>query len=228
MQGDSVAMGLERVRRRIRDAAAAAGRTEADVRLVAVSKSKPASAVRRAHELGQLDFGENYVQELAAKAAELADLTDLRWHMIGHVQTNKAKVLLRHAWMVQTVDSERVAVELGKRAAQAGRTLPVLVEVNVGGEAQKSGVAAGEARSVLEAARAQPALEVRGLMTVPPFELEACETAAYFRALRELRDQLGEAGALPDLSMGMSHDFEEAIAAGATMVRVGTAIFGAR
>jgi PLP dependent protein len=224
----AIAAALEQVRQRVGDAAERAGRDIDEVRVIAVSKTKSASAVREAYEAGQRDFGENYVQELCAKAEELADLKDVRWHMIGHLQTNKVKQVLKVVWMVQTVDSARLAVELGKRAQQAGCTLAVLIEVNVGGEQQKSGVSVEQVRTVVQAVRAQESLQLRGLMTVPPFELDASETAPYFAKLRQLRDDLGQAQERWELSMGMSNDFEEAIAHGATMVRVGTQIFGSR
>jgi len=189
----AIATALQAVRQRIRSAAQQAGRGAGDVRLIAVSKTKSASAVREAYEAGQRDFGENYVQELCAKAEQLADLKDVRWHMIGHLQTNKVKQVIEVASMVQTVDSAKLAVELGKRAEQAGLKLPVLIEVNVGGEEQKSGVSVSEAREVVKVVRAQGALELRGLMTVPPFELDATQTAPYFAKLRQLRDDLAGA-----------------------------------
>lgn len=223
----SVAEGLAKVRDRIARAASAASRDPAHVKLVAVSKTKPASAVREAYEAGQRDFGENYAQELVDKAAQLADLVDLRWHFIGHLQSNKARFVAPLAYMVHTVDGPSLARELGKRAAAHGRErLPVLVEVNVGGEAQKHGSAAAELRDVLAAVDAEPALHLRGLMTIPPNDLEGARRA--FEALASLRELHGGAARLPELSMGMSDDLELAVAAGSTLVRVGTAIFGSR
>ncbi len=219
---------LERVRERVREAARRAGRDPAEVRLIAVSKSKPAQAVREAWEAGQRDFGENYVQELLGKAQELRELEGIRWHMIGHLQTNKVKQVLTVVQVVQTVDSERLAAELSRRARERGERLRVLIEVNVGGEEQKSGVTMGEAAKLVEVVKGQGGLELVGLMTVPPYELEAEEAGEYFERLRGLRDALGGREVLPELSMGMSHDFEVAIARGATMVRVGTSIFGER
>jgi PLP dependent protein len=224
----TIGAALQAVQERIAQAATRAGRRAQDVRLVAVSKTKSASAVREAYEAGQRDFGENYVQELVSKAAELSDLVDLRWHMIGHLQTNKAKQVLKVAHMVQTVDSVRLAAELGARAEQAGVRLPVLVEVNVGAEQQKSGVSLVQARELTQAVSKQGGLVLRGLMTVPPFELDAEHTAPYFQRMLELREELSGAGLLPELSMGVSHGFEVAVAHGATMVRVGTSIFGSR
>lgn len=223
----TVADGLARVRDRIARAASAAGRDPADVRLVAVSKTKPASAVREAYEAGQRDFGENYAQELVEKAGQLADLVDLRWHFIGHLQSNKARFVAPLVHMVHTIDGAALARELGKRATtQCRERLPVLVEVNVGGEPQKHGSSATDLREVLAAVDAQPALHLRGLMTMPPNDLEGAGRA--FEALAALRNLHGGAPRLPELSMGMSDDLEIAVAAGSTLVRVGTAIFGSR
>ena len=175
-----IASALNEVRERMRSAALRVGRSERELKLVAVSKTKSAAAVREAYEAGQRDFGENYVQELEAKAEALSDLPDLRWHMIGHLQTNKARRVVSIAHMVQSIDSVRVARELGERAKQAGRRIAVLLEINVGGEAQKTGAAVGDAPQLVQAARGQPALQLFGLMTVPPFELDASETSEYF------------------------------------------------
>ena len=222
----TIAARLASVLEEIRRAEAKANRAPGSVRLVAVSKTHPASAIREAYEAGQRDFGENYVQELEEKARELADLDGIRWHFIGHLQTNKAKVIARIAHVVHTIDSAKLAKELGKRAAAESKKLPVLVEVNVGGEAQKSGCAPGDLASVIESIRAEASLELRGLMTVPPHTDDPEGARPFFRALRELRER--HDGALPELSMGMTHDVEIAIAEGATMVRIGTAIFGPR
>lgn len=229
--GAGIADNLAAVRDRIARAASAVGRKPEDVRLVAVSKTKPASAIRAAYEAGQRDFGENYAQELAQKADELADLVDLRWHFIGHLQTNKAKLVTPVAYMIHAVDTPSLAKELGKRAAKSGcgdgrERMPVLVEVNVGGEQQKHGASAAALGQVLEAIDAEPALRARGLMTMPPHDLEGARRA--FEALVSLRNLHGGRARLPELSMGMSDDLEVAVACGSTMVRVGTAIFGAR
>ena len=223
----SIADGLARVRERIVRAASAVGREPADVRLIAVSKTKPGAAIREAYAAGQRDFGENYAQELVQKAEELVDLTELRWHFIGRLQTNKARFVVRAAHMVHTVDGPSLARELGKRAAKEDRErLPVLVEVNVGGEPQKHGASAIDLKDVLASVDAEPSLVLRGLMTMPPNELEAARRA--FEALRSLRALHGGPKRLPELSMGMSDDLEIAVACGATLVRVGTAIFGGR
>jgi pyridoxal phosphate enzyme (YggS family) len=226
-----IAERLARVRDRIARAAKAVGRDPETVRLIAVSKTKPADAIREAYAAGQRDFGENYAQELATKAALLADLADLRWHFIGHLQTNKARFVARAAHFVHTVDGPSLARELGKRAAKEGwgdtrERLPVLVEVNVGGEPQKHGSSAADLGDVLASVDAEPSLVLRGLMTMPPNDLEAARRV--FEALSSLRNLHGGKTRLPELSMGMSDDLEVAIASGATLVRVGTAIFGTR
>jgi PLP dependent protein len=227
----TIAENLASVRDRIARAATAVGRSPDDVRLIAVSKTKPASAIREAYEAGQRDFGENYAQELMQKADELGDLHDLLWHFIGHLQTNKAKLVAPVAHFVHTIDTPALAKELGKRALKEGRgdtreRLPVLAEVSVGGEAQKHGASAGELAAVLDAVDAQPALALRGLMTMPPHDLESARRA--FEAIVSLRGLHGGRTRLPELSMGMSDDLEVAVACGSTMVRVGTAIFGGR
>ncbi len=197
------------------------------VTLVAVSKTQPAEAIREAYAAGQRHFGENYAQEWRDKASALADLPDLVWHFIGALQTNKVKYLVgaaepRARW-VHTVDRLALAEELSRRSARAGVTTRVLVEVNVAGEASKSGCAAADVAPLCDASARLPGLEVRGLMCIPPAE---GDPRPHFARLRALRDALGRG--LPDLSMGMSGDYEAAIAEGATLVRVGSAIFGAR
>jgi PLP dependent protein len=215
------------VRARIDDAVLACGREPASVRLVAVSKTKPASAIREAYEAGQRAFGESYAQELATKAEELADLAEIEWHFVGHLQSNKAKLVARAAKLVHTVDCAALARELGKRAAAAGRErLPVLIEVNVAAEPQKHGAASHELQEVIDAVNAEPGLALRGLMTIPPDDLVLAKKT--FETLRSLRALHGGVAVLPELSMGMSNDLEVAIRAGATIVRIGTAIFGAR
>ncbi|GMV15431.1 MAG: YggS family pyridoxal phosphate-dependent enzyme [Polyangiaceae bacterium] len=226
---DDIAARLAAVHARIERAARAAGRDPSSVRLLAVSKTKPEAAIRAAYAAGQRDFGENYVQELAEKAAALTDLPDLRWHMIGHLQRNKAKQVVKLVSAIHTVDSVRLAEELGKRAAEAARDrLSVLVEVNVGGEVQKSGCAPAELGSVIAAIERAPALGLSGLMTVPPHTDDPAGARPFFDRLVALRDAHGGVARLPELSMGMTHDLEQAIGAGATWVRIGTAIFGER
>ena len=223
----TIAEGLEKVRHRITRAAEAASRDPSTVKLVAVSKTKPASAIREAYAAGQRDFGENYAQELAQKAEELSDLRDLRWHFIGHLQSNKARVVAPVAHLVHTVDSVSLAKELAKRGEKAGRdSLDVLVEVNVGGEAQKHGITAGALAELIAAIEAVKPVRLHGLMTMPPHDLEGARRA--FEALASLQATHGGKSKLPELSMGMSDDLEVAVACGATIVRVGTAIFGTR
>jgi len=227
------------VRAQLAEALASADRAPDSARLVAVSKFQPASAIRAAYAEGQRDFGENYVQELEQKAAELADLSDLRWHMIGHLQRNKARAVAPLASLIHTVHSIELARELDKRAsglslsgarafASGESRLPVLVEVNVGGEAQKSGCAPEALASLLDALDEATHLRSLGLMCVPPHTEEPSGSRPYFDELRRLRDVHGGAQRLPELSMGMTADLAYAVAAGATIVRVGTAIFGER
>lgn len=225
---ENVQSRLAEVRGRIEQAAHRSGRDPRDVKLVAVSKTHPAEAIRAAYAAGQRVFGENYAQELATKAETLRDLHDIEWHFIGHLQTNKAKLVAPVATMVHTVDAAHLAKELARRAAISGRTaLAVLVEVNVSGEAQKAGVAPQDLEEVLVAIESFPLLTLRGLMTMPPFG-DLTVAKGVFEALVSIRNLHGGAQRLPELSMGMSADLEVAIAAGATLVRVGTAIFGER
>lgn len=228
MDFEGIATRLGEVRRRIAEAEAKAGRAPGSARLVAVSKGKPAEAIRVAHAAGQRDFGENYAQELEQKAAELAGLEGIVWHAIGRLQRNKAKQVARVARVVHAVDREDLAAELGKRAEAAGVEIRVLVEVNVSGEASKGGCAPGELGALLDAIARAPNLDAVGLMTIPPDTEDPEEARPVFAALRALRDRHGGAAALPELSMGMTHDFPIAIEEGATLIRVGTAIFGAR
>lgn len=224
----SVSENLEAVRNRIAEAARRAGRDPDGITLVAVTKTFPASVVEEAVAAGHTVFGENYIQDALSKTTQIPDAT---WHFIGHLQTNKAKTAVEHFDVVQTVDSERLAKELNKRAKNANKTLDVFVQVNVGGEEQKSGVEPDEVEPLLRRIAEMGNLRVKGLMTMPPF-LEPEEVRPYFKRLRELRDALTGTGVdgvdLSELSMGMSGDFEVAIEEGATVVRVGTAIFGAR
>ncbi len=224
---DGIQERLAAVRRRIEAAAARSGRPNSAVTLVAVSKTMPAAAIREAVSAGVKILGENRVQEAREKIEALPGAAE--WHLIGHLQTNKAKLAVSLFDCIHSLDSVRLAQELGRHAEEAGRRLCCLVEVNLGEEAQKSGVDAAEVRPLLEAARRLPQLSVQGLMTIPPFLPGPESVRPFFRRLRELRDRLeAEGWTLPDLSMGMSHDFEVAIEEGATLVRIGTAIFGSR
>jgi pyridoxal phosphate enzyme (YggS family) len=225
----SVAQGLQIVRAEIAHAAQKARRDPNQVRLIAVSKGQPAHKIREAHAAGQRDFGESYVQELQQKVADLSDLSDLCWHLIGHLQRNKARHAVKVCQVVHSVDSVGLAQELANRLRGASATpLRVLVEVNVGREPQKHGVLSENLAEVLTAVELHPELHLAGLMTIPPNTDRADDSLQYFHTLRELRDQHGGSSRLPELSMGMSSDFEQAIRAGATWVRIGTAIFGAR
>jgi len=220
---------LERVRQQVAAAAVAAGRGPGDVTLIAVSKTHPAEVVDRAVEAGVAELGENRVQEAAGKRPRVRQA---RWHLIGPLQRNKAKLALEVFDVIHTVDRPEIADRLQRLLEDRwpGRALEVLLEVNVGGEEQKAGVAPATAADLLRAALSRDRLTVRGLMAIPPFTPDPEASRPFFRALRQLRDHLQEATGhpLPELSMGMSHDFEIAIAEGATMVRVGTAIFGPR
>ncbi len=230
----AIAENLARVRERIEAAARRAGRRSEDIGLMAVSKTFPADCIRKAYDAGLRLFGENRVQEFAGKVDSLRDLRDGEWHLIGHLQTNKAAKAVELFAAVDSVDSLRLAQKLNASAQQHGKKIRVLIEINVGGEAAKSGVAAEsrELEALLLAAAELEHLEFRGLMTVPPFTEDPQEARPYFRKLREFREQIA-ARRLPAvdmtaLSMGMSHDFEVAIEEGSTCVRVGTAIFGER
>jgi PLP dependent protein len=224
----SVAERLAQVHARIERAAQASGRSPGEVKLIAVSKTKSAEVIREAYASGQRAFGESYAQELSAKAEALADLAELEWHFIGHLQSNKAKVAARFAHVVHTIDSAALVRELGRRAAQERKSpLAVLIEVNIGGEAQKAGASPGEIEEVMLAVRAQPSLALRGLMTLPRAgDPDAARKT--FETLALLRNLHGGETTLPELSMGMSEDLEIAVTCGATFVRVGRAIFGER
>lgn len=222
---------IETVRERIRAAAEAAGRAPESVRLVAVSKTVPAERVRGAVAAGLTLLGENYIQEARDKIAALADLS-VSWHFIGHLQRNKAKYAVRLFELIHSVDSLKLARELDKEAAKHGTVQDILIQVNTGKEASKSGVYAEEAMALAREAGRLEHLAVRGLMTLPPYFNAPEKVRPYFRELRELRDRI-QAEALPgvameELSMGMTGDFEAAIQEGATLVRIGTAIFGER
>jgi pyridoxal phosphate enzyme (YggS family) len=216
------------------EAARRAGRRPNEIALMAVTKTHPPERIREAHAAGLRLFGENRVQEFAGKAGLLGDLAGSEWHMIGHLQTNKAGKAAELFSAVESVDSVKLAEKLNAAARGLSKKLTVLIEVNVGGESAKSGVApdSRELEELLLAAARFPNLEFRGLMTVPPFTDDSEGARPFFRKLRELRDAVSARG-LPAirmdvLSMGMSHDFEVAIEEGSTCVRVGTAIFGTR
>ena len=227
---ENVAVVHERIARAVKRA----GRRTEDIALMAVSKTNSPENIRAAYGAGLRLFGENRVQEFAGKAEALRDLHDAEWHMIGHLQTNKAARTAELFHAVDSVDSLKLAEKLDAAARNLGRKLNVLVEINVGGETAKSGVApdSQDLEELLSAAPRLEALRFRGLMTVPPFADDPERARPYFRKLRELRDTIAarnlSAVSMDQLSMGMSHDFEIAIEEGSTCVRVGTAIFGER
>ena len=223
---------LENVRRRIGSCAQRCNRSPDDITLVAVSKTHPAEAIREATGLGLTDFGENRVQEAEGKIP-IVGRDAARWHLIGHLQSNKARRAVELFDVIQSLDSAALALRLERMCEEVNRaTLPVLIQVDLGHEATKTGVAEGELSEVVTAVLGCERLQLMGLMTLPPFFDEAARVRPYFRRLRELRDELRASGAFGDrrgeLSMGMTHDFEIAVEEGATIVRVGTAIFGER
>jgi hypothetical protein len=224
---DEIREGVAAVRRRIEVAAERSGRKASAVTLVAVSKTMPVETVREAIAAGAAILGENRVQEARDKIAALSGAAE--WHLIGHLQTNKAKLAVSLFDRIHSLDSIRLAQEMERHAAEAGRRVRCLVQVNVGGEDQKNGASEDEIRPLLEAAGRLSHIRVEGLMAIPPFLSDPEAVRPYFRRLRVLRDTLAREGfSLPDLSMGMTNDFEVAIEEGATLVRVGTAIFGPR
>jgi hypothetical protein len=230
----SIPENIAVVRERIASATRRTGRAVDDIALMAVSKTHPPEHIREAYNAGLRLFGENRVQEFSGKAEALSDFHEAEWHLIGHLQTNKAGKAVELFRAVDSVDSLRLAEKLDAAARALGKKLDVLIEINVGGEAAKSGIAVDSPalEELLNAAPRLEALSFCGLMTVPPFTDDPQEARPYFRKLRELRDTLAArklpAVAMGELSMGMSHDFEIAIEEGSTCVRVGTAIFGER
>jgi PLP dependent protein len=217
-----VADNINFVRERIRVAAERAGRNPEEVTLIAVSKTVEPDRIEMALAAGQTLFGESKVQEARAKSPLVSGRAC--WHMIGHVQTNKARGAVALFEVIHSVDSVKLAVEIDKCAERAGKTQAILLEVNVSGEASKFGLKPEDLKSTVAEVNLLSRLEVRGLMTIAPFTEETQKVRPWFRRLRELRDALG----LRELSMGMTHDFEAAIEEGATMVRIGAAIFGER
>jgi len=211
---------LHAVRERIRSASERAGRDPASIVLVAVTKVFPAAAIREAYALGLREFGENYVQEFEQKVPELRDLAGARFHLIGHLQSNKARRAAEIFEAIDTVDSARLA----QRLEESGRALEVMIEVKLSPEQAKSGAAPEELPGLIDAIRRCPYLKLEGLMTMPPWSENPEHSRPFFRRLRELAGRHGLSG----LSMGMSHDLEAAIEEGATAVRVGTALFGKR
>ena len=232
--GMSIAENLAAIHERMARAARRAGRAPEDVRLMAVSKTMPAEKIVEAYEAGQRLFGENRVQEFADKYGGLERLRDAEFHMIGHLQSNKAAKAAELFSAVDSLDSAKVGDRLSAATGELRKTLAVLIEINIGGEEAKSGIAhdSPELEAIFAAAPNWPHLRIQGLMTVPPFTDDPEGARVYFRKLRELRDRLAARSLtsikLDVLSMGMSHDFEVAIEEGSTCVRIGTAIFGER
>lgn len=221
---------IEQVRRRIAEAAGRAGRNQDEVELLAVTKTVPVSLIREAVDVGVTLLGETRVQEARDKVALLGS-RPVKWHLIGHLQINKSKLAIELFDLIHSLDSLKLAVALERHGASLGKQVRALVEVNLGGEPDKTGIRENELPELLQACRAFANLTVEGLMAIPPFRSDPQEVRPFFRRLRALRDQAADT--YPDLhlrhlSMGMSHDFEVAIEEGATLVRIGTAIFGER
>jgi len=229
--GPDIASRLTEIHGRIAAAATSVGRDPASVRLIAVSKTFPIEAVRQVFAAGQRDFGENKVQEGLQKIAQSADLP-IRWHLLGHLQTNKARKAAQAFAMIQGVDSLELLQKLDRAAEESGQTPELLIQVDLAGEATKFGAPPAEVPRLLEAAAACRAARMVGLMTLPPVPDSPEDARPWFRRMRVLRDEWLASGVPPsmlqELSMGMSGDFEVAIQEGATMVRIGTAIFGSR
>ncbi|MGA3283685.1 MAG: YggS family pyridoxal phosphate-dependent enzyme [Verrucomicrobiota bacterium] len=224
----SLADNLNAIQQRIRAACARVGREPSSVQLLAVTKSHSPEVVAAAAQLGLNLFGENKVQEARAKIPLCPG--KLRWHFIGHLQSNKCRDAVELFEVIQSVDSLPLAQEIAKRAEQAAKTVPILLEVNVAGEASKFGYAPEKLLAELEAINALPKIEIHGLMAVPPWSSEPEKSRPHFQRLREMKERCEQilGAALPHLSMGMSGDFEVAIEEGATMIRIGTALFGPR
>ena len=230
----SLVENIPRVQARISAAALRSARKPEEIALMAVSKTFPPEQIRAAFDAGLRVFGENRVQEFAGKIAALRDLREAEWHMIGHLQTNKASQAADLFSHIDSVDSVRLARKLNSAASDLGKKLSVLIEINIGGELAKSGAApdSAELKDLLNAAPELPSLDFRGLMTVPPYRDDPEQSRPYFRRMRQLFDHIADrklpAIHMQVLSMGMSHDYEVAIEEGATCIRVGTAIFGVR
>jgi len=219
---------LALVRQRLENACRKAGRSPESVLLLGVSKTHPAEALQMAYDCGLRDFGENYMQDWFSKKDDLP--SDIRWHFIGHIQSNKAKKIAAAAHMLHSVDSLHLFEEINRRALEMSRIMPCLIEVNVGGEASKGGVEPEKLPELIESVSRMSNIDLRGLMSIPPFLDDAEEMRPFHATLRELRDKMERVAdmKLPELSMGMSFDMEVAIEEGATIVRVGTDIFGRR
>lgn len=223
----TVADNVKDVAERISRAASRAGRRVEDIKLVAITKTVDLDMIREAIEAGVRVFGENYLQEARGKIAAIGH--GVEWHMTGHLQRNKARDAVNLFDMVQTIDSLELAQELDKRARSAGKIISGLIEINIGGEGSKSGIGEDELNPLLDSIKVLNNLTIQGLMTIPPYFDDIEKVRPYFKRLRDLRDAANNKGfSLKELSMGMSHDFEIAVEEGATIVRIGTAIFGER
>lgn len=219
---------LSKVRERIEHAAIKAGRNPREIKLVAVTKTVPVPRIQEAMAAGATIFGENYIQEARAKIEEIGE-SRIEWHFIGHLQTNKAKYAVKLFDLIHAVDSPALAQELDKRAASAGKRIDCLIEVNLSQEASKFGISKERAPELAHACKELKNISLQGLMTMAPYADDPEQARPYFVALRKLREEIAASGiSLPELSMGMSSDFEVAIEEGATIMRVGTAIFGER
>jgi PLP dependent protein len=228
---DSVADNLAAIRRRIEAACERAGRDPSRIQLVGVTKTVPVERIREGVEAGISILGENYIQEARRKRETLADLK-VAWHFIGHLQTNKARIAVECCDCIETLDRENLARELNQKGEKAGRRIPVLIQVNIGSEPTKSGIAPEDLFSFFKLACTFEWLNIRGLMALPPFFDQPERARPYFRQMSELLDEVRQKAPLPEnlteLSMGMSGDFEVAIEEGATLIRIGTALFGQR
>lgn len=228
MSSSEIHSNLEIVSRKIGQIACDCGRDAEAVRLVAVSKRKPVEAVQAAYDAGHRDFGENRIQELVVKAESLPN--DIRWHVIGTLQRNKAKAAVENAWLIHSVDSEKLLRRIDTLAGDMGKLQKVLLQANVSEEDSKSGLSLDGLPGLVELALTLPNVELMGFMTMAPFAAERTELLSIFGRLRDFRDTMEKdmVVTLPELSMGMSGDYREAVECGATYVRIGTAIFGAR
>ena len=225
-----VGANYQKIRARINEAAAKGGRTAGDIKLLGAAKAQRVELVHAAIAAGVALIGENYVQEAKEKMARISQ--SVEWHMIGHLQRNKAKAAVELFDVIESLDNLTLARDLDREGRKQGKTVRVFIEVNLGGEESKSGIAKNQVASLLEETAKLPHLHVEGLMTVPPFHENLEEVRPYFRELRELREKLNELHLpntdLKELSMGMTHDYSIAIEEGATIVRIGTALFGPR
>lgn len=225
-----IAQNIEMLGKRILRACEKAGRNREDISIVAVSKTFGADHIREAAEAGIRDFGENYVQELRQKRTDLPG--DLRWHFVGHLQSNKVRQIAEYIHLIHSVDNLRLAEELQKRAEKAERTIDVLVEVHTTDEATKYGVALGDTAELVRQIAELDRVQIRGLMTMGPFSDDPNASRPSFRQVADLKKSIEDRGwsrvSMDELSMGMTHDFEVAIEEGATILRIGTAIFGER